>query len=151
MHKNGLSDREVLIFWGFFFGKIRRLHYFTLMIPVYLFIFWPCSGLLGRTLWNFNVYPRSSILQSLHHSKDVPLDLRTHHLSKLIMINASGFRKRMISSRDGLTMLNWNNFILMWSPDICWMHLLKDIKTYYLEGRGKQSDTYEGVVMMHSL
>lgn len=39
----------------------------------------------------------------------------------------------MISRGDSLTMLNWSNFILMWSLDICWTHLLNDIKTYYLE------------------
>lgn len=58
------------------------------------------------------------------------------HSSKLIMINVSGFSMQIINSGDAVTVLNWSNFIVMWSPDICWMHLLNDIKTYYLHEGG---------------
>lgn len=79
---------------------------------------------------------------SVHHG-DVPDRLGTDHSSKLIMINVFGLSMQMINSGDGLTMLNWSNFNLMCSPDICWIHLLNDIKTYYLHGAARQSDTYE--------
>lgn len=134
-----------IIVWAYF--QYTMFRHLTLLYCSLLLV-WQVNMLVilcCRCRFSFTFHYLSGVFYSLLHQlwagaysyrARVVLKMFSDDSSKLIMINVSSFRMQIIKHEDSLTMLNWSNSSLIWSPDICWMHLLNDIKMYYLWGAG---------------